>query len=95
MPGLRGPTVSKVAPRATRNKPPPRGVIGSLRTVVGRLCSTPGDGTGENAPRRFDNTHLAFGDAQTVAMLDLAVDRDKERWHFTGQKCLARYPNPV
>jgi hypothetical protein len=33
---------------------------------------------GENAPTQSLNTHLAFGDAQTVAMLDPAASADKD-----------------
>jgi hypothetical protein len=41
------------------------------------------------ASTQLINTHLAFGDAQTLAMLDPARSADKETRHFTGQKCLA------
>lgn len=44
------------------------------------------------APTLPINTHLAFGDAQTVAMLDLATFTDKDLGHFTGQKCLVLCP---
>ena len=40
---------------------------------------------GEGAPMNLINTHLAFGDAQTVAMLDPAgfADKDYEPLHRT------------
>jgi hypothetical protein len=40
---------------------------------------------GEDAPMNLINTHLAFGDAQTVAMLDPAgfADKDYEALHRT------------
>jgi hypothetical protein len=62
-----------------RDKPAPRGVIASLRTVVARAGSTLGTWSDEDVRWRWDNTHLAFGDARTVAMLDLASGADKER----------------
>jgi hypothetical protein len=51
---------------------------------------------GEGAPSHSLKTHLAFGDAQTVAMLDPAVIADKEvqplhrtemsgLWRLSGQ----------
>jgi hypothetical protein len=61
-----------------RDKGPPRGVT-NLRPVAIRARSGPGTGNGESAPRYWGNTHLAFGDARTVAMLDPAGGPDKER----------------
>jgi hypothetical protein len=37
----------------------------------------PGAVDGEDVPKLLINTHLAFGDAQTVAMLDLPRLADK------------------
>jgi hypothetical protein len=55
--------------------------------VVAGARSTLNTGNGEDAPGLWAKTHLAFGDAQTVAMVDRAGGPDKERRHFTGQKC--------
>ncbi len=51
----------------------------NLPPVAIGACSTLGTGNGEMAPGRWGKTHLTFGDAQTVAMLDRAGGPDKER----------------
>jgi hypothetical protein len=94
MPGCLGPATSKVAPQTPCAEGAPRSVTNLLPAVVW-VRSIPGTENGESGPRRWGMTHLAFGDAQTVAMLDPAGVADKERGHFTGQKCLAPCTNPV
>ena len=52
---------------------------------------------GEDAPTKPLNTHLAFGDAQTVAMLDLAAGAYKESrvLHRTEMSCPPTLNRPI
>jgi hypothetical protein len=52
---------------------------------------------GEVAPMNLINTHLAFGDAQTVAMLDPAgfADKDYEALHRTDMSCRNARNHPL
>ena len=59
---------------AADKSPPRRQPPWSARPQAGAV---PGADGGEDAPTLLINTHLAFGDAQTVAMLDPATLADK------------------
>lgn len=64
--------------QAARDEDPPHAIVNS-RPV--RALSATAQGTVDwgKAPTQWINRHLAFGDAQTVAMLNLARSPDKTR----------------